>query len=111
MKEKLITNKKIQVFIISFFIYITLCFQNILVPYNILCNKLKGLQVLNSKTKQLKVVIIAVNVEVSILLNTNISDEIVQQAVDVNGVLESPQFEECLFLNQYKSYYTSNCGA
>ena len=36
MKEKLITNKKIQVFIISFFIYITLCFQNILVPYNIL---------------------------------------------------------------------------
>lgn len=36
MKEKLITNKKINVFIISLFIYVTLCFQDLLVPYNIL---------------------------------------------------------------------------
>lgn len=36
MKEKLITNKKVQVFIISIFIYVTLCFQDLLVPYNIL---------------------------------------------------------------------------
>jgi hypothetical protein len=36
MKEKLINKKIIIVFIISFFIYVTLCYQDILQPYNIL---------------------------------------------------------------------------
>lgn len=36
MIEKVLTNKKLITFIISFLIYVTLCFQNILEPYNFL---------------------------------------------------------------------------
>ena len=36
MIEKVLTNKKLITFIISFLIYVTLCFQDIVEPYNML---------------------------------------------------------------------------
>ena len=39
--------------------------------------------------------------------STGLSDEVLNKAIDLDSVLDSPQFKECIFLDQYSQYYST----